>query len=34
MVRRNSHVIRRENDVLEVDFSREPDPACAEISWR
>ena len=26
MVRRNSHVIRRENNVLEVDFSREPDP--------
>jgi hypothetical protein len=27
MVRRNSrYVIRRENNVLEVDFSREPDP--------
>jgi hypothetical protein len=26
MVRRNSHVIRREHNVLEVDFSREPDP--------
>ena len=27
MVRRNSpYVIRRENDVLEVDFRREPDP--------
>ena len=26
MVRRNSHVTRRENNVLEVDFSREPDP--------
>jgi hypothetical protein len=27
MVRRNSrHVIRRENNILEVDFSREPDP--------
>lgn len=27
MVHRNSrHVIRRENNVLEVDFSREPDP--------
>ncbi len=26
MVLKNSHVIRRQNNVLEVDFSREPDP--------